>query len=53
MRVIRRKHASSAKRAARVANTGGSFAFAVAYLLFALMFLLMVADTISAIVRAW
>ena len=53
MRVIPRMHASFARLAVRVANTGGSFAFAVAYLLFALMFLLMVADTISAIVRAW
>jgi hypothetical protein len=53
MRVIPRMHASFARLAVRVANTGGSFAFAVAYLLFALMFLLMVADTILAIVRAW
>ena len=53
MRVIPRMHASFARLAVRVANIGGSFAFAVAYLLFALMFLLMVADTILAIVRAW
>ena len=37
----------------RVANVGASFAFGVAYLLFILMFLVMVADTILAIVRAW
>jgi hypothetical protein len=53
MGVIPEMRVPLANIANRVASTGASFAFAVAYLLFALMFLLMVADTILAIVRAW
>jgi hypothetical protein len=50
---IPRMHTSFANLAVRVANAGGSFAFVVAYVLFVLMFLLMLADTILTIVRAW
>jgi hypothetical protein len=37
----------------RVANTGASFGLGVAYLLFALMCLTMIAETFLAIVRAY
>jgi hypothetical protein len=37
----------------RVTNAGASLALAVAYFLFALMFLAMIADTILAIARTW
>ena len=37
----------------RVANTGGSFVFGVAYLLFALMFLSMIGEIFLVIVRAY
>jgi hypothetical protein len=37
----------------RVANTGASFALGVAYLLFALMLLTMIAETFLAIIRAY
>ena len=37
----------------RVAHTGASFATGVAYLLFALMFLSMIAEIFLAIVRAY
>jgi hypothetical protein len=53
MRAIPRLYTPLANLAARVTNAGGFFAFAVAYVLFALMFLLMLADTILTIVRTW
>jgi hypothetical protein len=37
----------------RIANTGSSFAFVLSYVIFALMFLYMMADTIITIIRAW
>ena len=46
MRAIPRLDTPLANLAARVTNAGGFFAFAVAYVLFALIFLLMLADTI-------
>ncbi|MFY9699573.1 MAG: hypothetical protein WAU59_19660 [Rhodoplanes sp.] len=53
MRAVPRLHTPLANLAARVTNAGGFFAFAVAYVLFALMFLLMLADTILTIVGTW
>ena len=41
------------KYSRRGANVGASFAFVTAYVLFAMMFLLMLADLIFTIVRAW
>ena len=37
----------------RVANTGEAFAFGVAYLLFVLMFLSMIAEIFLAVMRAY
>ena len=53
MRAIPRLYTPLANLAARVTDAGGFFAFAVAYVLFALMFLLILADTILTIVRTW
>lgn len=53
MRVTPRLYTPLANLAARVTNAGSFFAFAVAYVLFTLMFLLMLADTILTIVRTW
>ena len=53
MAAIAKLRVSFANIATRVVNTGASFAFVVAYLLFALMFLFLITDLILTIVRSW
>ena len=52
MRLIPELHVPLDHIGSRVANTGASFAIGVAYLLFALMFISMVAEIFLVIMRA-
>ena len=52
MRLIPELNAPLDNIGSRVANTGAAFAIGVAYLLFALMFLNMIAEIVLVIMRA-
>jgi hypothetical protein len=53
MAAILRRRASFANITTRIANFGASFAFAVAYLLFALMLIVLIADLVFTVARYW
>lgn len=53
MAAILKRRGSFPNITARIADFGASFAFGVAYLLFALMLVVLVADLVFTIARYW
>lgn len=53
MAAILKRRSSFANITAHIANFGASFAFGVAYLLFALMLVVLIADLVFTVARYW